>query len=326
MIWLTWRQFRMQAALAATSVVALAILLSVTGPRLATLYSTAGSDLMHRLTSADQTVYFVGAVVLLLVPALIGMFWGAPLIARELESGTHHLAWNQGVTRTRWLLSKLGLTSLAAVTTTGLVSLAVTWWSSPIDRAVNGGGSDNTDNFLPRIDPVTFGARGIVPLGYALFAFVLGVTLGMVIRRTVAAMGATLAAFAAVQIAMPLWIRPHLAPSVTTDIAFAPGTLANYGLDSVSHVDIGEPGAWVTAERTLDASGHTAVHMPAAYTDCDAIRTCVKALADAGYHQRVTYQPAGNFWALQWSEAGTYLGLTVALTTLCVWWVRRRTS
>ncbi|MFJ2771274.1 transporter [Streptomyces sp. NPDC087300] len=325
MIWLTWRQFRTQAALAAAGVAALAVLLAATGPHLAGLYDAAGPDLMHQITGADQTVYFVGGLAVLLLPALIGMFWGAPLIASELESGTHHLAWNQGTTRTRWLLSKLSLTGLAAMTATGLASLAVTWWSNPIDQAVNAGGSDNTDNFLPRIDPVTFGARGIVPLGYALFAFLLGVTLGVMIRRTVPAMGATLAAFAAVQITMPLWIRPHLATPVTTDIAFTPGTLANYGISSVSHVDIGKPGAWVTTEHTLNASGQTASRMPTTYADCDSIKACAKALADAGYHQRVTYQPASNFWALQWAEAGIYLGLTAAATALCVWWVHRRT-
>ncbi len=90
-------------------------------------------------------------------------------------------------------------------------------------------------------------------------------------------MGATLAAFAAVQIVMPLWIRPHLAASATADIAFTPGTLANYGIDSVSQVDTGRPGAWVTAQQTLDASGHPAARMPAAYTDCDSIKACTKA-------------------------------------------------
>lgn len=326
MIWLTWRQLRTQAALAAAAIAALAVLLAATGPRLANLYDTAGPGLMHRLTSADQTVYFVGGITLLLLPALIGTFWGAPLIARELESGTHHLAWNQGVTRTRWLLTKLGLTALASAAATGLASLAVTWWSSPIDRAVDGGGSDNTDQFVPRIDPAVFDARGIVPIGYALFAFLLGVVLGVVIRRTVAAMGATLAAFAAVQLAVPLWLRAHLATPLTTDVTFAPGTLANFGIDSVSHVDVGSPGAWVTAEQTLDAAGHPASHMPAAYTDCESLKACVKALADAGYHQRVTYQPASNFWSLQWAETGIYLGLAAALTALCVWWIRRRTT
>ena len=58
--------------------------------------------------------------VVLVLPALIGLFWGAPLIARELEAGTHRLVWNQSITRTRWLAVKLGLTGLAAMVAAGL--------------------------------------------------------------------------------------------------------------------------------------------------------------------------------------------------------------
>ena len=75
---------------------------------------------------------------MLVLPALIGLFWGAPLIARELEAGTHRLVWNQSVTRTRWLAVKLGLLGLAAIAAAGLGSLAVDWWSDPLDKAAAG--------------------------------------------------------------------------------------------------------------------------------------------------------------------------------------------
>ena len=52
--------------------------------------------------------YFAGGAALYLTPALIGTFWGAPLVTRELEAGTLRLAWNQSVTRTRWMAAKLG--------------------------------------------------------------------------------------------------------------------------------------------------------------------------------------------------------------------------
>src|SRR4029453_7285318 len=78
----------------------------------------------------------VTAVVLLL-PALIGLFWGAPLLARELEAGTHRLVWNQSITRTRWLAVKLAVTGLAAMTAAGLGSLVVSWWANPIEKAAH---------------------------------------------------------------------------------------------------------------------------------------------------------------------------------------------
>ncbi|WP_328743868.1 transporter [Streptomyces sp. NBC_00285] len=326
MIWLTWRQLRMQTAVVVATLAVLVALLTATGPRLASLRTTAGGDLIQQLTSADTALYFAGAVTVLLVPALLGMFWGAPLVARELESGTHRLAWNQSVTRTRWLLTKLIVTGGTAVAAAGLASFAVSWWSSPIDQAVSAGGSDNTDNFVPRVDPAVFAARGIVPLGYALFAFVLGVTLGVVVRRTIPAMAATLATSTALQVAMPLWIRPHLATPSTVTVPFRPGTMANLRLDSVSQVDIGRPDSWVVAEQTLNATGHPAAHLPESYADCDSPKVCLTALAKAGYHQRVTYQPAGNFWILQWAEASVYAVLVAVVGAFCFWWCRRRVT
>ncbi|WP_405530873.1 ABC transporter permease [Streptomyces canus] len=237
MIWLTWRQLRMQTAVVAATPAVLVALLATTGPRLAGLRATAGRDLIQQLTSADTTLYFAGAVTVLLVPALLGMFWGAPLVARELESGTHRLAWNQSVTRTRWLLAKFIFTGGTAVAAAGLATLAVSWWSSPIDQAVAAGGSDSTDNFVPHVDPAVFAARGIVPFGYAAFAFVLGVTLGAVIRRTVPAMATTLATSTALQIAMPLWIRPHLATPSTVTVPFRPGSMSTRPTGMVLNTD-----------------------------------------------------------------------------------------
>ncbi|WP_240796529.1 transporter [Streptomyces sp. RFCAC02] len=221
MIWLTWRQFRTPAAVLFAAVAVLAAALAASGPQLADLYRTAGSSLVDQVSSADQTLYYTGLLVVLAVPAVIGMFWGAPLISRELETGTHYLAWNQGVTRTRWLAIKLGLGAAASMTAAGLTSLAVSWWSSPIDRAVNGGGA--TDTYFPRLDPVAFAARGVVPMAHAAFAFVLGVALGLVIRRTLPAMVTTFALYTAAQIAVPMWIRPHLATADRTVLPIEPG-------------------------------------------------------------------------------------------------------
>ena len=69
-----------------------------------------------------------------LLAVLIGIFWGAPVVAREFDTGTYRLAWTQSVTRTRWLASKLFVGGLASVVTAGLFTLMATWWSSPLDR------------------------------------------------------------------------------------------------------------------------------------------------------------------------------------------------
>lgn len=163
-------------------------------------------------------------------------------------------------------------------------------------------------------------------MGYAVFAFVLGVTFGVIIRRTLPALVATLAMYTMVQLVMPMWVRKHLAPTTTVTVPFTPDRLANYALDSVSHVDFGNPDVWVTAEQTLVGAGRPAHGMPSGYAGCESIKECVSALTRAGYQQRITYQSANNFWPLQWAEAGIYLALAIGLGALCVWWTRKRLS
>lgn len=332
MIWLAWRQFRTQTAVVFAAVAAFAAVLAVTGPRLADLYETVGSGLADQLSGADRAAYYAGLLVVLAVPAVIGMFWGAPLIARELETGTHHLAWNQGVTRTRWLAAKLGLGAVAAMTVAGLAALAVSWWSSPVDRAVDGGGA--TDTYFPRIDPVAFAARGAVPVAHAAFAFVLGVALGLVIRRTLPAMATVPVLYVAVQLAVPTWVRPHLAAPDRVTVPIETGVpigIQEGAREIVMHPDA--PGAWITSQETLNAAGRP-VPVPSSFADClhsesgpptmEQVDGCVADLGAQGYQQRVTYQPAGNFWALQWAETGLYLGLALGLAGFCAWWIRRR--
>jgi hypothetical protein len=183
MIWLTWRQFRAAATMMAAALAALAAILALTGPGVADDYATGiaactqsgCSDFVRQFFNHHQGPFLAVTAVVLVLPALIGLFWGAPLITRELEAGTHRLVWNQSITRTRWLAVKLALTGLAAMTAAGLGSLAVTWWSGPIDKTAA--------NF-PKMGPLLFDARGIVPIAYAAFAFALGVTVGMLVRRT----------------------------------------------------------------------------------------------------------------------------------------------
>jgi len=145
MTWLTWRQFRTQAVSVWTAAALIALALAVTGPGLRHASHTDGTNFLPGLhsRSVQAWLYLLG-LAQYAVPAVIGAFWGAPLIARELEAGTHRLVWTQSVSRNRWLAAKLGFTGLATLVTAGGLSLAVTWWSSPIDRAVAGPGSSPT--------------------------------------------------------------------------------------------------------------------------------------------------------------------------------------
>jgi hypothetical protein len=342
MIWLTWRQFRAAAAMLFAALATLAAILALTGPGLADDYATGIAacttqpggclDFAGLFFDDHQGPFLAVTAVVLLLPALIGLFWGAPLITRELEAGTHRLVWNQSTTHTRWLAVKLALTGLAAMTAAGLGSLAVTWWSSPIDQAAH------TFNF-PKMSPLLFDTRGIVPIAYAAFAFALGVTVGMLVRRTLAAMAITLAVFVAVQFAMPLLVRPHLAPPTRSTIQITESNLEdlNFGHDRGLRVSAkaADTGAWVLSSHTVDASGHNVdtIPVPMSSGPCapsgppeQTLSACLAEIKRLGYRQQVTYQPSSRFWAFQWYETGVYTALTVGLAGFCFRRIRRRLS
>jgi hypothetical protein len=338
MTWLTWRQFRAAAAMTAAALAALAAVLALTGPGLAHDYATGiaactqsgCADSVRQFFNHHQGSFLAVSAVVLLLPALLGLFWGAPLVTRELEAGTHRLVWNQSITRTRWLAVKLGLVGLAAMAAAGLGSLAVTWWSRPIDKTAQ--------NF-PKMAPLLFAARGIVPIGYAAFAFALGVTVGMLVRRTLPAMAITLAVFVAVQFAMPLLVRPHFLPPIRSTVQITDSTLENFSLGPDGRIRVSakaaDPGAWVLSSHTVDASGHAVDSIPPSPSlspsagPCapqQGLSPCLAEVTRLGYRQQLTYQPSSRFWPFQWYETGIYTALTLGLAGFCFWRIRQRLS
>ncbi len=345
MMWLTWRQFRAQAIAGAAALAVLAIVLAVTGLHLAHLFDSSGvatcqvhgdcgplvSAFTQQVQASGYRMLFDLTIALLLVtPALIGIFWGAPLVTREIEAGTFRLAWNQSVTRVRWMAVKLGLIGLASIATAGLLTLMVSWWASPIDRASALPGGRNGTPGLDRFATVLFDTRGIVPLGYAAFAFALGITAGVLIRRTVPAMAITLAVFAAVQIVMPLWIRPHLIAPVHASSAFNAANLTELATSSNGSMTVAAavnlPGAWVLANQTLTPAGHvfTGPALAACMGNTTSMNACQDALGRLGLRQYVTYHPGGTYWTFQGYETGIFVVLALGLAAGCVWRVRRR--
>ncbi len=330
MIWLTWRQFRAQTLLASAALAVLAVILVITGPQLVHLYDTSVATCQVHgdcqaaaaaLMSRYSFLRHLGGVLVIAAPVILGMFWGAPLVARELEAGTQTLAWNQSITRTRWLVVKLSLTGLAAMASAGLFSLMVTWWSSPLDTAS-----------LNWLTPGVFVQRGIAPAGYAAFAFALGVTAGVLFRRTVPAMAATLAVFTAVQVVVPRWVRPHLIAPLRSISALSTANINNLNVSSSNGggvtvtAGVNQPGAWVLSNQTIDTAGHsfTGPATQACLSKTASPQACAASLGQLHLRQLVTYQPASRFWAFQWYETAIFAALALALAVFCIWWVRRR--
>ena len=338
MIWLTWRQFRIQAIAGLVVLAAVVATYVATRPALLGLAEDTGyTGCTANCGQAANTfrnevnseifgrLFFLGPIVLFGTPALIGLFWGAPLVARELETGTHRLVWNQTVSRTRWLAVKLAAVGLAAAATAGLISLAITWWASPIDRA---GGW---------MAPGVFGARGLVPIGYAAFAFVAGVAVGMLLRRTVAAMAVTLVVVAAAMVASPLVLRPHLAARTTYSAPLTADAIGPIGInvnDPSREIRVGAdnpvPGGWTLSNEILTSTGETfrGPYDPASCgpQSSSGMQGCQKWIATQNLEVRAVYLGADKFWVLQWRELGVFLVASALLAAFCFWWIRRRVT
>ncbi|MGR6923553.1 ABC transporter permease [[Actinomadura] parvosata] len=352
MIWLAWRQFRAAALMTAAALGVLAAFLAAGRTSLLDQYERGlalceqGGTCEHFLDRFfdDYQTPFVGVTaVALALPALVGIFWGAPLVTRELEAGTHLLVWSQSITRTRWLAVKLALVGAAAAVTGGLGGLLASWWATALDRAAVG---------FPLMGPLVFAGRGIAPIGYAAFAFALGVTVGLLVRRPLPAMAVTLVLFTAVQIGMPLLVRPHLLAPVHGTFPLSPANVDQLmrGPDGAVVVVAdgrvpGDPGAWTLSSRIVGPSGFVSVAEPPPGGAVIPVATdsgpcsprtpvegppeqgrdlCLDEANRLGYRQDVTYQPSSRFWALQWYESGIYAALTLGLMGLCLWLVRRR--
>jgi len=344
-IWLTWRQFRVPALVVYAALLALALTLALTGGGLADAYRDSAATFLDQIGADrfDRTLYVVGVLTTHAVPGVIGAFWGAPMVARELEAGTHRLIWTQGVTRVRWLTTKLGLGMLGAMAAGALVSLAMTWWARPIDQAVAAGHEAQGSVFeLARIVPEMFGSRGIAPIGYAAFAFALGVAAGAILRRTVPAIAVTLVVYVLIQIVLPNWVRPALVEPERETVAFSADNLIGImgeGPDKpIDRLDISiaAAGSWHLSSETVDASGEIATSVPSWVVEClpappgtetaepdPRVQACFDRLADEGYRQEVTSHPAANYWPLQWRETGVMLLGAGLLSGLAFWRVRR---
>jgi hypothetical protein len=328
--WLVWRQHRTQAYLAAAALAAFAVLFGITGRQIASQYQSAlaactASHACGGLASSlnlGNPVMSLLVNLTLLVPCLLGAFWGGPLVARELETGTSQFAWMQSVTRRRWLAIEVGWALLAAAAGAGAVSAIITWWSGPVN-AVSGG------RFLPG----QFDVQGIAPVGYALFAVALGIAAGALLRRTLPALAVTIGGYAAVRIVIAEYLRPHYLTALHRAYPLSlarqlPALRGSYLLISRGVAGPGGsvPGSAARFGAAVDINGMRIGNLPAA---CQAVvpqgpAKLFSCLNADGYRAFVTYQPAGRFWAFQGIETGIFVLLAAALLAVAALAVLRR--
>ena len=346
MSWLVWRQHRQQALFALLGLAALAAFLVPTGLQMHTAFQRAGlddclaaaarvefvqvgenpdqasdqarrcQDLAERFASRFGNRGTVG-ILLWFLPLFAGLFWGAPLVAREVEHGTHRLVWTQGISRRRWALAKFGLVGAGVVLVAACYALLVTWWRAPLDQTTG-----------QRFPWPLFDLEGPVLVGYTLFALALGVFAGTLTRKTQTAMAITLAGFLAIRLPVGLLARPRFLAPLERTFPVA-GTTAPNQLS----------GDWILGAGVYDAQGtlRTGGSSGAAFGDSaqavcgtppDAppdplLEQCLANYGPGAYNQEV-FQPADRFWLFQTIETALFVALAVLLLLAAIHWVRRR--
>jgi hypothetical protein len=326
-IWVTWRQHRAQALATLIGLGVIGVFSLITGPRIVAAFRelngclvVPGQDCSLLHDSFDRRFGGLQIVIPLymVIPLLIGVFLGAPLIAREVEQGTHRLAWTQSVTRERWALSKIGLVSVFALAAMALFAWMVTVWSGPIVAV-----SDS------RFGYGIFDLRGIVPIAYGLFALALGTAAGALIRKTLPAMAVTLGAFVGVRVAVEMLLRPRYLPTQTISYPF---------LQDSPRAGLGD---WVLTSKIIDPTGRFVSPDGGIRVDPVALgQVCPqfsrvseldknqvgKCLSQLGVHTVDTFQPGSRFWLFQGIESAIFLLLAAGLVVLTLWLIRRRIS
>lgn len=320
MLWLTWRQHRAELVSSLLLLGALAAPLIVTGLDLHAEYRASGvaacaggggggcaglvEDFLDRHTEWGNR--FVWAAFL---PALAGVFIGAPLFAREFEHGTWRFAVTQTVTRTRWLTTKIALVGAGVVTVAGLCAALFTWWRTPLDDL---GGRMRTAAFV--VAPPSL-------MAVTLFAFALGVLAGVVLRRTIPAMVTTLVTYLVVRITTEESLRPHYRTPLTRTTEPATGG----AVDRLPSTDWTVRDSWLDSTGRLLTEGEKTDLLRSIHRGGDAPSDVVENyLATHGMRHYTEYHPAGSFWTFQAIEAALFAGLGATLLVGAVWLVRRR--
>jgi hypothetical protein len=315
MIWLTWRQHRRAALFTLLALAALAAFTVPTGLAMhrefdrdvAACLRGLGTGLLVPVRESCQqragefadhySAYRIVAPLLLFAPAVVGLFWGAPLVARELEQQTHRLAWTQGVGRLRWALTKfalvLGFVAIVAAACAALLS----WWLRPLATALG-----------DRFEFPVFDLAGPAAVAYTLFAVALGFAAGAYRRQVLPTMGVLLAVFLGARIAVTVFARPDYLPA--KEVSVAATATEHYNLLS---------GNWLLDSAVRTADGRV-IH-PNAEQRCDPVRPDEEC--DAGAQNWVRYQPADRFWSFQYIESGLYLAGAAGLVLLTLARLRR---
>jgi hypothetical protein len=225
----------------------------------------------------------------------------------------------------------------------------VTWWSSPFDRLAG-----NT------MSPSHFDRRDLVPIGYAAFAYALGVTAGTLIRRTLPAMAVTLVAFILARFGELFWLRPNFSTPLKLvmplQAAGGPGVFGiflqgpgpndwiiseetinragqdiganggfggngNIGMSVANNGNLTLPNGQLCPNKVAPGLGQGIRSNASSSSMGRALQECLHKL---DIRQVTTYQPSSRYWPFQIDETVFFVVLALLLCGFSAWWIRRK--
>ncbi|HUY06262.1 MAG TPA: ABC transporter permease subunit [Acidimicrobiales bacterium] len=320
MAWITWRQHRLALTGVVTLLGALALYLWRAGLQLHHGYGAATAcrpassiacvnAISDFMSIYDHTTTIIPAL-LQAVPALIGAFVGAPVLARELETGTFRYAWTQGFGRWRWTLAKLIPLAVVVAAAAGVFSLLFSWYYQPFI-------ADGQSN---RLGAIVFDLRGIAFASWTLAAFSIGAVAGIFVRRVVPAILASLAAYTGLAVVVGVFLREHYLTALVTSRPNVPASALITG-------------NWGTKDGTVAFVGRPPIDLLQQFCPPSAVGpgkpslgSFAQCFSQHGYTLWTSYQPASRFWPFQWIEGGWLLALSALLIAATVWMVRGRAT
>jgi hypothetical protein len=317
MAWVTWRQHRATLISVPAVLAAVAVFLLIFGLRVHHDYSaivncpldgaqqsSTCARLISNFNSFDWPAANACAILMQLVPVLIGAFAGAPVLARELENGTYRYAWTQGLRRERQAIARLALLGVTLAVLAGAFGELFAWFFRPF-------------LFVEEMNVLTetaFDSHGLVFPAFALVSFAIGAFLGMLFRRIIPALAVTLGVYLALRLAAWDTRKYYPVAAVTKSVTTLNGqhSPSSPGFAWILGSWFTGPGGKPVSQSVIEQINQSAV------TGNDT--------APPGYTQWYRYIPDSRFWPMQFIEAGWLLVLAVALLAATVWLVRRRAA
>ncbi|MEU9760543.1 ABC transporter permease subunit [Streptomyces sp. NPDC047985] len=298
--WLVARQHRTALlTLAAASVLGAAWIVYQRGRTAELLEAAGGPDKALAQPTFPSDAVALTLTGLGLLPVILAVFLGAPLIAADQEHGTARLVTTQSVSRRRWVTAKLAWCYGAVLVTGAVLSALFTWWWKPYRSVFQAQWSDGQ----------IFDTTGPVLPALCLFLTAAGITIGLLLRRVLPAMAVTLVLSVFVEL---VWDRLRS--------SLAPARMFSYPLDDELPArlnDSYELDRWIgSADGRLYGWGLCAEETEAASNACVKEHGIVENV--------VQYLGFDQMPAMQWTGAGILLAATVVLTVFTVWRVSRR--